>query len=335
MRNKLILLLLSLVFLPACINFGGGLQFSYNLPSVGEGIAPSDSEYFYIDLDTDKYKSAGNLVPYYEISTTTEYGDSEKRDSLSNCEIFYDSDSEDEDGIKTASEESLICILDLLEYEFWAKDVHINYNVPEGMCDYVRVGLPWHYNHEILPGPIVYEKEEDKNPPEPSDCKTNSEVDCEKEQFFCDRNRVIDDGDGDASDGDGGSDVVEYYCISAEDNTEEDLCPEVVSYNEGEPVRCCWGGSKLDETIFNPDIRCFGGPAMIAEMEGYQRDNFNSRLVIPAPEGGLNGYIKLQAIDSIDANVDDHISAYISNYLTTLDQSPEKLRKVNRKKRSS
>ena len=338
MLNKFILFFSSLFFLSSCLNFGGGLEFSYNLPSVGEGSLPSNSEYFYIDLDTKKYKSSGELVPYYEISTTTEYGDAEERDSLSNCEIYYDSANADENE-RTASEEPLLCILDLLEYDLKVKDTHITYNFPEGMCEYIEVSLPWHFNAEILPGPIVYEDEREKNPPSPSDCKTNDEVECEKETFLCDRNRIVVGNvvkyKSQLEKGEKGKD----YCISSEDKTEEDLCPTSGSFkNKGDQsVRCCNRGKKLDDTEWQPDIRCFGGPALVAEMEGHERSRFGSNLTMTSPEGGLKGYIKLPGFIS-DGELDlandksgyTSVGSSVINYFEDLDRSADKLRDLSR-----
>ena len=106
-------------------------------------------------MDVDKYRTAKEIIPYYEISTTENFGSAEERDSPSNCEIPLiltegSDDSEDSNNLlKNHSENTLICILDILEYEFLVKDLHIVYNFPHGMCDYINVSLPWHFNYPI------------------------------------------------------------------------------------------------------------------------------------------------------------------------------------------
>ena len=138
------------VLLSSCYFGGGGgynsnnLSLFHSLPSVGD-VGYSDSEYFYIDLDVERYRN--EIVPYYEISTTDNFGDSVDRDSPSNCEIILSEDSDD--LVKTPSENTLICILDFLEYDLLIKDLHIKYNFPHGMCEYVEVSLPWHFNYPI------------------------------------------------------------------------------------------------------------------------------------------------------------------------------------------
>ena len=323
MLNKLILFALSLFFLPACFNFGGGLSVRYNYPSVGEGSAPSDSAYLYIDLDTNQYKADGDLVPYYEISTTTEFGDAEQRNSLSNCEIYYNSpDEEDDIGEKSASEDNLICILDLMEYDFMVNEIHMIYNFPEGMCDYIRWSLPWHFNHEILPGPVVVQKTtEVPADPLPQICSQNPNDDsCTVEKTtLCDTS------------------VTPENCQDTSDNfSEEDFCPASDGSDEN-PVRCCSGGSKVDGTEWEPDLGCFGGPSLIAEVEGANKE-FHEAVLEELPEGGLKRRVTLPDLISINGaeqkgNAETGFTAVSSpfaNYLKALDKSSEKLTQVKR-----
>ncbi|MDE0092658.1 MAG: hypothetical protein OXN83_05195 [Oligoflexia bacterium] len=309
--NKIVFFVLFFLFLSSC-NFGGGLSVTYNLPSVGEGSPLSNSEYFYIDLDIDKYEASGDLVPFYEISTTTEYGDAEERDSLSNCEIYYDSTEGDTAEKKAASEGNLICILDLLEYEFFVKDLHLVYNLPGGMCDHIETSLPWHFNAEIRQGPVVEECDL------PKEAEEGSDEDEEAEKGF-----------RDASDSDGN-------CVKEE----EDLCPPSYTWiHQGdEPVRCCDGGSKLEGEQWAPDLRCFGGPALIAEMAGHSKERFSRYLVTASPEGGLRGRIKLPSLISNTGGnqLSNSIRGYvgvgspIANYLKALDRPPDQLNSVSR-----
>ena len=141
--TKLFFLAFCLSSLASCYFGGGGyntsnLSLFQSLPSVGEFASPSDSEYFYIDLDVERYRTAQDITPYYEISTTEAFGDAEERDSPSNCEIplILPEDPEN-DKEKIPSEEPLICILDVLEFDLMVKDLHIVYNFPHGMCDSV------------------------------------------------------------------------------------------------------------------------------------------------------------------------------------------------------
>ena len=317
--NRVILFFFFLFSFSACY-FGGGLSVRYNFPSVGEGSAPSDSEYFYIDLDIDKYEAAGDLVPYYEISTTEEYGDAAERDSLSNCEIYYKPQEEGELEERESSEEPLICILDLLEYEFLLKDIEIVYNFPEGMCDAVETSLPWHFNAEIIPGPRVVKK---TTPAQPAGCTDDPEVDCttEEKEILCD--------------------ATTDRCLS-ENEEEDDLCPPSGTWRKegSEPIKCCYGGDRSDNSSWLPDIRCFGGPALIAEMENYSKENFRITNIYEAPKGGLNGNIKLPKFEANNLGLGfklasetrgyTGVSSPVTNYLKALDRSPEKLKNVRR-----
>ena len=308
--KKALVLFLFLSLFSSCY-FGGGVSITKNYGSIGSGTAPSDSEYFYIDLDVDRYRSSENLTPLYEISTTTEYKDAEERDSVSNCEIFYEESGEGKLGDKFPSEENLICILDVMEYEFNVSDIHLVYNFPEGMCDLVEVSLPWHFNHEILPGPVVRE------------CKRVTGTDDEgqpiEEEGF--QNILLGAGP-------------ESPCVEEE----EDLCPAaytVIQDNDEGAPGCCYGGVKSDGSAWLPDIRCFGGPGLIAEMEGYTREEFRADQTLISPRGGLRRTITLPAPPG-DNKLSDRESGYTSvsspfaNYLKSLDRSPDELSRVNR-----
>ena len=294
MLNKLILLSLFLVVFSACLNFNRGLEFQHNLPSVGEESAPSDSEYFYVDLDTNKYSG---LAPYYEMSTTTEYGDAEERDSLSNCEIYYEEPEEGELGEKSASEENLVCILDLLEYEFLVKDIHLVYNLPSGMCETIRTAMPWHFNHEILPGPIV------------NRCTGPGGT----------------DDDGNPTEGkEGLCEVIDGECeCFTEDVEEEEFCDGSATIGET-VVRCCDGGRKSDGSEWKPDIQCFGGPSLVAQTHNHVKEDFYVSYLSDPEERGLRGEITLPNLISINRRHKRSNSPNF-NYLKALDLSADQL----------
>ena len=138
--------------MPACYFNLTGVNSSYiGLTSMGSQ-APADSEFFYIDLDVDTYESNDEKAPEYEMSTTENYGDALSRDSRSNCEIEY---IPHEEGEERPFSETILCILDVAEFEFSVKNFHIVYNFPDGMCEYTTVALPWHFNYPISQGPVV------------------------------------------------------------------------------------------------------------------------------------------------------------------------------------
>lgn len=310
-----ILFLSCFLFLfPSCqLNLKGAGGGSFNLPSVGSDYSPSDSEYFYVDLDVDTYESGDHIVPAYEISTTEEYGDSDSRDSPSNCEIEYISVDEGEDKDAT---ETKICILDIPEWEFIVKDFHLVYNFPEGMCEYTRVGLPWHFNHEVLPGPVVQECERQTG--------TNDEGDPETETGFC--NRIS----GSAVEcSDDPTDL--NSCVEEEEN----VCP-------GDP-KCCYGGETIDGEEWEPELECFGGPALVVNGWDLPPEAFHRTIVSALPEGGLKNTISLSNLTSVNgaesfgfrasgggASGFASTSFPYANYIEELDSSIEDLQSVSR-----
>ena len=283
-------LVIFLLFLSSCY-FGNSFSTNnvslFNLPSVGDDFAPSDSEYFYIDLDQELYESSQQIIPYYDINTTEEYGDSQNRESPSNCEIFFEENA-DEDDITQPYSETLICILDILEFDIVAKDIHITFNFPEGMCSYVETGLPWHFNHAIREGPEV---EEDP-------CGDDATAGCETQYF--DRNNP-----------------------SNTESTEEDLCP-------GDP-KCCSGGRRVNGEEWEPELECFGGPALIAQGESVPDDreeNFYKPVIQEPPEGGIKQSFTLPRLISINGTSAHSLTH--SNYLRALDSSFEDLQSLSR-----
>lgn len=219
LKNTKFLIFFSFLNLSACYWNTSGVNTMFSLPSVGSEYTPADYEIFYVDLDVDTYESNGDLVPYYEISTTEEYGDSVSRESPSNCEVEYV--PYDEDSTDRNATETKICIMDVPEYEFAVKELHLVYNIPDGMCEIVSVALPWHFNFRIKPGPVVKEcsfarGEETLELLCPNDCGDESR--CHEEE--------------------------ERLCLT--DGTEA--------------PRCCYGGEKTDGSIWIPEEACFGGP---------------------------------------------------------------------------
>ena len=135
--------------------FSLGCQFQsqdYSLLQLSSvsGISPANAEFMYLDLNLDYYDEQGLEPPVYEINTTEEYGDSEARNSVSNCEIPYDEN--------TNSSEDIVCIMDMMEETFTfpadldgndGGELSVAFNVPEGMCEKLHVSMAWHWNKKI------------------------------------------------------------------------------------------------------------------------------------------------------------------------------------------
>ena len=270
--------------------FGNSGGLFTNLASVGEDFTSSDSEFMYVDLDSARYETQNTKVPYYEVSTTEQFGDAAVRDSVSNCEIEYipfdeDEDEENELHVRRASP-FLICILDMMEWDLSVKDLHIVYNFPQGMCESVSVALPWHFNHPIIPGPNIIE------------CNIGGGDDASK--GYC--------NDTGSNECEGG----ELSCTEKE----EDVCP-------GSP-KCCVGGEKTDGAAWSLEEECFGGPGTVLTTSGFA--DFTKKYITDLPEDGMKQSLSMKSILTINNNImldNVSISSPLANYMKALDQAPD------------
>ena len=316
---------LSFLFLSHCLaaNYNSVLLF----PSVGEETSLPDSTYFYFDLDESHYDRLGVDVPLYEISTTEHYGDAQDRDSVSNCEVEYNSDDGDpEDNFS----ENKICILDIMEYDLVVNDLRIVYNIPEGMCRYVRTTPPWHYNYKTGFGPVFVAECE---PPEVDGDEEQTE-----EPVFCAENYPVGSLGGELKSRSYG----DYECKGgiAQNSTTakcakevEDLC----AYNyqlDGETISCCYGnyslsdGSREEWGGSDGLSQCLGGPGRTS-WEHLDDKGFPARLIEHVSEFGVRGAFEVKnLLDATDGR--PYWSTPTANYLEALDKDPEDLREVSR-----
>ena len=304
----------------ACNFRTGGIansDFTFNLRSVGETFAPSDSNFFYVDIDVDAYGTSGE-APIYDINTVEEYGTSVERNSPSNCQIEYIPTPGDGDLIvEKDSSETLLCILDIPEEEFSVKDFHLVFNIPEGMCDKLERKLPWHFNYQLQPGPLVVE------------CKRRGDGDDSSggESGFCNNRANVDDNCNDGCNA-RFENCSPNICITEEEN----LCP-------GNP-KCCYKGSKSDGSEWEPDQECFGGPGPV--VDGAEFQEAVDGLV---PEGGYRETITVPSLQSINEQHNRKIggpkrcgydpqyymatSSPYANYHKVLDKSVENLKTIS------
>ena len=138
----LIIILLSAVFFASCgvldqlgiTSFGG--QYSL-IPTEGlsTNSIPND-QYFYVNLKESYYIGNG-FDPLDAIIYALDEGPGV------DCKI----------EISEESTEDLYCILEIMEGDLWFHRLVLEYNVPEGMCDYLDFNVPWHYNQKVGEGP--------------------------------------------------------------------------------------------------------------------------------------------------------------------------------------
>ena len=161
------LLVLTPFLLNSCLLKLGGVSGGLHLRSISDDEV-SDSNYFYVDLDSSSYELEGNEPPYYDINTTESYGNG-ARGTPSICEIPYDGGEDENRSVADINREktaNLICILDVPEGDLKLKDIKIEYNFPAGMCHHYRVSLPWHYNWRVGEGEDYVEPVGDEQPDE-------------------------------------------------------------------------------------------------------------------------------------------------------------------------
>lgn len=97
------------------------------LPGTSNGLL-SDLDYFYVGVDTTEDAIA-------HVHSTTGFS--------SNCGVSKDS----------TTNEDITCIVEVPEADLYAKTLELKYNVPAGMCRYLRRGVYWFYNDEVGVGP--------------------------------------------------------------------------------------------------------------------------------------------------------------------------------------
>ena len=288
-----------LFFCSSCLVNLSGQDIPIYLPSIGGGPSISNSDYFYVDLNTEAYDDENR--PLYEINTTEEYNSAEERDSRSNCEIEYEPVDDDEEPL---SSRTIICIMDIPEWEFVTNSLNLVVNVPGGMCKNVRITLPWHFNHELLAGPVSKECEP------PGEDSGQGYCDSRPGSYAaCDDNRCLEE--------------------------EDDLCPGRGRTNNVGGVQCCSEGRKLDGGTWEPDEECFGGPAVISN----EFDEFPPRRTVTLPENGLRQTITLPDLVSINnaqgISIGEFPPAYqttsfpFANYLKILDKPAEDIADVD------
>ena len=343
--NVFLFILLSFSLLNCRIRLQSGGDGAYfnQFASVGSDSERSDSDFFYIDLNKSHYKTSGTPEPLYEISTTEEYGDSDERSSVSNCELEHDPDNEDYED----PTEDIMCIMDIMEQDFYTgatslaassdqgRNLVLTYNVPSGMCSMVTISPSWHYNQKIGTGArYIFECEKETE-------AASEDESAETVSYACVSNisttcpSVPRDGIDD-----------DVYCSSTLDIADAQSCKvsipgiSVEAFNKEDIGlgNCCFGSyfdKEGQESSFEGDFNsCIGGPARHSwDLKGtltYGNIEFEgvpAVAVIQVPEEGLRQDI---AIKSLLGVTQTRSSIPITNYLEEFDVNAEDLKKVDR-----
>ena len=355
--NIFIFILLSFSFLNCTIKLPGyGNQTShFNLSSLGSESDRSDSDYFYLDLNKSHYRTSGTPEPLYEMSTSEEYGDSDGRKSVSNCEIEHNPRN---DGYEDPTED-IMCIMDIMEQDFYTgttsvsagnsgrgRDLVLSFNVPGGMCSLVTIRPSWHYNQKIGSGArFIYECEK----PAVEASSGDATADEEAVQYACVSNKnavclaphLLGEGYYPK-----GLDNHDVYCSSTVDIKDFQSCKSGASeigvevFNEeGIGLGNCCFGTYLDKegqkNSFGGDFNsCIGGPARHSwPLEGnisfgdVEFEGVPTVAVIQVKEEGLRQDIPIKSLLSV---TQQRFSIPITNYLEEFDVQAKDLKRITR-----
>ena len=290
---------INLFFLIASVTLAGchfGTGFTNIAPSIGSKTSPPNEEFMYLDLNESYYDNLGVEPPLYELNTTEEAGPSDRRDSVSNCEIFYDEEEPADPG--------LICILDYMEEEFLEYDLSIVFNVPKGMCSYLRWMPPWHYNRRMGHGPPVLCQVKET---------TGDGEEEETEESLC---LPV-----------GGACPTEITAGCSQDA--EDLCPYIYARPNGEKLNCCLGNYTIIGTTDSGveswggnAQNCMGGPGRTSWSE-YDENGYPAYLIDYILEDGLR--ITENIANLLEVAQGGAHSTPIANYIKDFDKPWEEL----------
>ena len=156
---KLKWLFLSVLFLFFLLNcnplkiFGGAFdEISSLIPIDGLSTSHIPNEtFFYINIKDSYYVGEG-FQPLQTLVSAMDFGPG------TDCKIQKTEDPEEPTDPGEGSTEDLYCLMDIMEGDLWFHEIILEYNVPPGMCDYLGIDVPWHFNQKVGRGPgRVYE----------------------------------------------------------------------------------------------------------------------------------------------------------------------------------
>lgn len=108
--------------------------YTYHIPN---------EEFFYVNFKPGNYEGEG-----YDSLDALMYAMDDGPGT--DCKIPVDQEST----------EDLYCLMDIMEGDIWYHSFILDYNVPEGMCDFLSFEVPWHFNQIVANGPSrIYQKE--------------------------------------------------------------------------------------------------------------------------------------------------------------------------------
>ena len=164
--------------------------------------------------------------------------------------------------VDAESTEDLYCMMDIMEGDLWYHRIVLEYNVPEGMCDYLSRNVAWHFNQKVGEGPAnVYECTDYK-------VGEDGEGVPETETWYC---LSQCEGDTDTT-GEAPDQQIHYYSTCPGGGAEDvnDFCG-FLDQSETKLSNCCMGKYKLT-SVSNEEGTITTGTESEAEWGGNLRE---------------------------------------------------------------
>ena len=110
----------------------------YSIVSPGEISQIPTDDFFYVNIKSAHYTGEG-FDPLDFLLYAKEEGPG------TDCKVQFTDDN--------SSTEDLFCMFEVAEGDLYLHNIHLEYNVPPGMCNYLSFMVHWHYNYESGDGP--------------------------------------------------------------------------------------------------------------------------------------------------------------------------------------
>ena len=275
------------------------------LAGVNTAHIPND-KFFYVNLKPGFYEGEG-----YNPLDALIYAMED--DPGTNCKI----------PVEEESTEDLYCIMDIMEGDLWYHSLVLEYNVPEGMCDFLDFQVPWHFNQKVGNGPPIVEQCDDYF----TGCSDGDSSTAETETRYCLRSSLNTSGCNRVAAGTGtgqrrpcsedDTEEVTIGCIGDGGSREEvqDFCSSL-DLSEVDLSNCCFGEYALvsgDSTTYSNwggDLReCIGGLGRIS----WSHYNQEGRPIILTENAERDGLIREYEIPSLISVYDGHRNTRVAS----------------------
>ena len=260
-------------------------EFSVISELVHTAHIPND-KYFYVNLKPGSYEGEG-FNPLDALIYAMDDG------LGTDCKI----------PVEEKSTDDLYCIMDIMEGDLWYHSLVLEYNVPEGMCDFLDFEVPWHFNQKVGRGPSrVYQCDDFQAGCSEDGSSVQTETryclgDCTSGTLTCgEDSREVTVGCGDSS---SFQEEVQDFCRLKEASTSG------LDLSDVELSNCCFGeyelhsGDTSTHGTWGGNLReCIGGLGRIS-WNSYTKEGRPDRLTESTKQDGLIREYKIPSIVSV------------------------------------